>query len=97
MNGIHVYTGESVEPTCGPQLHPVNEVRKAVNLVAVAMGQPVSVCSNSAEFIRAVKQLAEAGSVPCTFYLDGTSMGSDIEPIFEDLNRGIDAIHNMGE
>lgn len=84
---IKVYCGESVQDLCRSQLHPVAEVKRAGELLAMACN--VVSYSNSPDFVSAVNHLAKKYQAEPEFFLNGVSCGQDIEPIFADFNRAI--------
>ena len=86
---IHVYCGESVEYECEHQKHPVNEVKRAKEIIDSIIESKKSVyChSNSPDFVSAIKYLSEKHSIESKFFLNGECFDSDIEPIFEDFNK----------
>lgn len=82
---IRVYSGESIEDKCEAQRHPLNEVKRAKEIVE--SGNTTDCYSNSPDFVSAIKYLSEKHSIKSEFFLNGESFGDDIEPIFEDFNR----------
>lgn len=89
---IIVYTGETIEHYCLSR-HPVSEVKKAKEIIDLNKS---NICySNYSDFIAAIKYLAEQENIEVEFFLNGKSVGSDIEPIFEDLNRSYDLIKEL--
>lgn len=99
MKKVIVYCGESIEDKCGPQLHPVKEVERANAMITgggIISDNPVAY-SNNTDFISAVKYIGKKQGVETEFFLNGVSHGDDIEPIFEDLNRSLDMINELGD
>ncbi len=92
-NIIRVYCGESVEDKCGDQKHPLNDVRMANEIVESK--QSIDCYSNSPDFVSAIKYLAEKKSINIEFFLDGESVGDDIEPIFANFNSAFDLLNNL--
>ena len=93
MKKVTVYSGESVEDKCGPQVHPANEVKNALKVVT--SDEDEVVYSNHPDFVMAVKYIGIREKVETEFFLDGVSHGDDIEPIFKDFNRSIDLINEL--
>lgn len=94
MKKVTVYCGESIEMKCYKQIHPVKEVEYANKLVLSEKDEVAY--SNNSDFISAVKYIGLKHKVETEFFLNGVSCGSDIEPIFEDLNRSLDLINELG-
>ena len=59
------------------------------------LNKSITCYSNSSDFIAAIKYLAEQENIEVEFFLNGKSVGSDIEPIFEDLNRAFELIKEL--
>lgn len=94
MKKVTVYCGESIQGKCGKQMHPANEVMNAKAFVESLVDE---VCySNHPDFISAIKYIGKKQHVQTEFFLNGVSCGDDIEPIFEDLNRSLDLINELG-
>lgn len=94
MQKIVVYCGESVQDKCGKELHPVNEVLKAK--AAIDSKENMFFYSNNPDFISAIKYIGKKHNVETTFLLNGVNLDDNIEPIFEDLNRALDLINELG-
>ena len=94
MKTIKIYAGESIEHLCGQELHPKNYVLKAQELVLSE--QDVIAYSNSPDFISAIKYIAKKHKIETEFFLDGISAGDSIEPLFENFNRSLDLINELG-
>lgn len=98
---IKIYTGLSVESKCGKQVHPLTNVKIAEALIKSAKSldllihSPISVWSNSPDFISSIKYLALKEEIEIEFYLDGVNHGTDIEPIFESFNESIDYLDKI--
>lgn len=86
---IQVFCGENIYQKKG--LHPVKEFERAIKAVDKGDGQ---YHSNSCDFVSTVKYYSEIKGVDVEFFLSGESVGSDIEPIFEDFNRAIDLLNS---
>ena len=82
---IRVYCGESVESKCEPQKHPLNEVKRAKEIIE--SGKSIDCYSNSPDFVSAIKYISSRHFIKSEFFLNGESLGDDIEPIFEDFNK----------
>jgi len=94
MKKITVYCGETIQDKCGKQLHPVVEVRNAEALVKSDKDEVVY--SNCSDFIMGVKYIGKKNGVETEFFLNGVSYGDSIEEIFEDINRALDLINELG-
>jgi hypothetical protein len=94
MKTVKIYTGESVEHLCGQELHPKNAVLKAQELVLSEYN--VITYSNNPDFISAIKYIAKKHKIEAEFFLNGISTGNSIEPLFEDFNRSLDLINELG-
>ena len=68
---IKVYSGLTEEKNCRHQLHPINEVLKAEELVL--SNKDIVTYSNSQDFIMAVKYIALKHKLEVEFFLDGVS------------------------
>lgn len=94
MKKIKVYCGETIQEKCGQQLHPVKFVELARLLV---LSDKDEVCySNNSDFVMAVKYIAKKHNIDVEFFLNGNSCNDDIEPIFNDFNRSLDMINELG-
>ena len=51
--------------------------------------------SNSPDFIFAIKYLCQEFNINCLFYLNGESLGNNIEPIFEDFNKSFELVNAL--
>ena len=94
MKKVTVYCGESIQKKCGEELHPVAEVQRASALINSDKNE--FAYSNCADFISAIKYIGMKHGVETEFFLNGVSCGSEVEPIFKDLNRAIDLINELG-
>ena len=81
---IRVFCGISVEDKCRQQLHPLNEVKNAIDCY-----------SNSQDFVSTVKYYGLEKGVKTEFYIDGKSCDDDIEPIFENFNKSFDLLNEL--
>ena len=90
---IRVYCGESIEDKCRHQLHPLSEVKKAKEIMS--LNKSIDCYSNSPDFVSAIKYIAEKNDVNVEFFLNGKSVGVDIEPIFEDFNKSFTFLDEM--
>jgi len=72
-------------------MHPITEVNKVIERLN-HKDSSLRFYSNSPDFIKAVKYYGEKIGYECEFFLDGTSHGNDIEPLFEDFNRAYDLL-----
>ena len=94
MKKVTVFCGESIQEKCGKQLHPVAEVQNANTLVCSNKNEVAY--SNNSDFISAVKYIGKKQDIETEFFLNGKSCGDDIDSIFDDLNRALDMIHELG-
>lgn len=94
MKTIKVYSGKTVESNCGQQLHPVNEVLRAKELVESE--HDVIAYSNHPDFVSAIKYIGKKHGIEAEFFLDGVSHGNDIEPLFDSFNKSLDLINEFG-
>lgn len=86
---LRINCGELVVESRNQEYHPVKAVEQALTVVKdVNKGISLSINSNNPDFIQAIKYLGEKYNIEVEFFLNGESIGNDIEPIFEDLNRG---------
>jgi hypothetical protein len=90
---IRVFSGISVEYKCGTQLHPVNEVKRAVDLVNE--NKSVDVYSNSPDFVSAMKYYCKMKKISVVFFIDGENCGDDIEPVFISFNKSLHLINKF--
>ena len=95
MKKIIVYTGEKYTDKCGSQLHPVQEVEKAWKSLNSDLDEVCKFYSNSPDFISMMKYGGEKLGINVEFIHNGDSIGTDIEPIFEDFNRSLDMISEL--
>jgi hypothetical protein len=94
MKNIKVYCGETIEEKCDKQLHPVKFVELAQSLV---LSNTNEICySNNPDFVMGIKYIAKKHNIDIEFFLNGVSCGDDIEPIFNDFNRSLDMINELG-
>lgn len=101
MNKIKVYCGKTIIDKYGLELHPITQVLTAQRLIILAK-QEKGDCvfeyySNHPDFVSAMKYIGKKEGVNVEFYLDGKFLGNDIEPIFEDFNKAIDLINELGD
>ena len=99
MRKINVYCGETVENRGQMELHPITQFNKAKEYVEFAMvgyenETPMSLFSNSPDFISAMFYIANDNNMNIEFFLNDVSCGNDIELIFNDLNRFYDLLDN---
>jgi hypothetical protein len=90
---IKVYCGVSVEGKCRHQLHPINEVIQAQKILS--LNKSTELYSNSPDFVSAIKYLCQEKNINCEFFLDGESVGNDIEAIFESFNKAFDLLNDL--
>ena len=95
MKKIIVYTGEQYIDKCGSQSHPVQEVEKAWKSLNSDLDEVCKFYSNSPDFISMMKYGGEKLGINVEFIHNGDSIGTDIEPIFEDFNRSLDMISEL--
>ena len=94
MKKITVYCGETIQEKCGTELHPVKYIELAQSLI---LSDNDEICySNNPDFVMGVKYIAKKHNIDCEFFLNGESCGDDIEPIFNDFNRSLDMIDELG-
>ena len=84
---IRVFCGISVEDKCRQQLHPLNEVKNAKEIVD--LNKSIDCYSNSSDFVSTVKYYGLEKGVKTEFYIDGKSCDDDIEPVFENFNKSL--------
>lgn len=92
---ISVYCGESIEDKCRQQLHPLNEVKRAKEIIELAKDGMICY-SNHLDFVSAIKYIGDKQGVDVEFFLNGVSCGNDIDPIFGDFNRALTMINKLG-
>lgn len=95
MIKIKVYCGESIEDKCRQQLHPLNEVKRANEIIELAKDGMICY-SNHPDFVSAMKYIGEKQGIEVEFFLNGVSCGNNIDPIFEDFNKALDMINKLG-
>ena len=97
---IQVFCGESIEYKCGQQIHPAKQVLLAKDIIDHAKTIDSSMdrifYSNDPDFVRGIKYIGLKEGVETEFFLNGISCGSDIEFIFNDFNRSLDLINELG-
>lgn len=93
LKTVKVYCGETVEKKCGLGFHPVNQLKMAKKMLLSKKDEVAY--SNNSDFISAIKYIGEKHNVSTEFFLNGISVGNDIEPIFADLNRAIDMLYDL--
>lgn len=90
---IRVFCGVSIEDKCRHQLHPLNEVIQAQK--SLSLNKSMDFYSNSPDFVSAIKYLCQEKSIKCEFFLNGESIGNDIEPIFDDFNKSFGLLNEL--
>ena len=90
---IRVFCGISVEDKCRQQLHPLNEVKKAKEIVD--LNKSIDCYSNSSDFVSTIKYYGLEKGVKTEFYIDGKSCDDDIEPVFENFNKSFDLMNEL--
>lgn len=90
---IRVFSGETIEDKCRTQLHPINEVKRAKELVD--LNTSIDCYSNSSDFVSAIKIYTLAKKIKVDFYLDEVNCGNDIEPIFESFNKSFEMMNEL--
>ncbi len=90
---IRVFCGVTIENNCRQQLHPINEVKKAKEIVE--LNKTIDCYTNSPDFVSTIKYYGLEKGVQTEFYIDGVCCGSDIEPIFENFNQSFDLINDL--
>lgn len=95
MKKVTVYCGESVQGHCRHQLHPVMEVKAAKELIDSDKDEIAY--SNHPDFVSAVKYIGKKQGVETEFFLNGVSLGNNIDPIFGDFNQSFDLINEWGD
>ncbi len=94
MRKILVYCGESIDLHSNrTQLHPLNEVKEVLEYINATYN--FHICSNSPDFVMAMKHIGEKYKVDVEFFLNGVSQGNDIERIFEDFNKAFDLMNEI--
>jgi hypothetical protein len=93
---IQVFCGQTIETFCNRELHPVNEVKRAINLTSSLMGGgQLKVYTNSPNFVMAIKALADKHEINIEFFLNNVSQGRDIEAIFGDFNSSFTLLEEI--
>jgi len=82
---IRVFCGVSVEAQCSQELHPINQVKRAAQIVAE--NKSVDLYSNSHDFVSAIYYACQRRNIECELFLNGISKGKNLERIFKDFNR----------
>lgn len=95
MKKITVYCGESIEDKCGQQQHPLNDVKKAYELILSENDEIVY--SNSPDFISAIKYIGFKHKIKTEFYLNDVYCCNNIEIIFEDLKRSLKLMDELSK
>jgi hypothetical protein len=90
MKTVTVYSGISIQSKCGEQLHPLNEVAKAIIILNTSKDEIAY--SNSPDFVSAIKYIGEKMGIKVQFYINGINCNSDIEPLFNDFNKAFDLL-----
>lgn len=80
-----IFCGVSIQDKCTPQLHPINDIKLAIEKIDA--GVDATLYSNSPDFVDAIKNICDAKNIEYEFYLDGALKGTEINDIFEDFNR----------
>ena len=91
---IKIYCGETIQKHCREQRHPVAEVRDVERLVKAS--HDVIAYSNNPDFVMAMKYIAKKEGITPEFFINGVSCGNDIGPVFNDFNRSLDLINELG-
>lgn len=90
---IKVYCGKTIEDMCHSQLHPLNEVKLAQSIIE--LNKSTITYSNCPDFVSSMKYICEKKGIKVEFFLDGKSLGDDINPIFEDFNKSFDYLSEL--
>lgn len=85
---IKIYTGKTVENTCGAQKSPLTEVENA--LTALNEIEHINCNSNSPDFCMA---LAHCRPDDCTFQIFVDGVESNLEGAFAEFNKALDLIN----
>lgn len=88
---IKIYCGESIEDKAFPIQHPLKNVEAAIAIVD--KGEPLTIYSNSPEFVQTAYHYANQNDVDIELYLNGEP--SDLETIFDDFNRCFDLMDKI--
>lgn len=94
MRKIVVYTGQDYSNLCGPQKHPVDEAKSAIDILVNENTNSVQY-SNSPDFVCTICYGAEELGIEIEFIHNGISQGNDIEMIFHDFNKSLDITSNI--
>jgi hypothetical protein len=86
---ISVYCGISVQNNCVDE-HPLLDVQKAIELID--RKQSTYTYTNSPDKVLTLKHYGEEKGIELEFFLDGVSLGNNIEPIFADFNKAHDLL-----
>lgn len=96
MKKIKVYCGVTVENKCDIQRHPLNEVKRANDIILNIKDNTEYVFySNSSDFVSTIKYLSDKYEIETEFFLNDISTGNDIEEIFDDFNKSIDLLDEL--
>jgi hypothetical protein len=90
---IQVFCGTSIEDKCRNQLHPLNEVKKAKQIIDLK--ESISCYSNSTDFISTIKYYGQKHNIETEFFLNNISCGDDIELIFKDFNESYKFLNTL--
>ena len=90
---IRVFCGESIQDKCGNQLHPLNEVKKAKEVIDLK--ESIDCYSNSPDFVLTIKYYGLSKGIKTQFFINEVNCDDDIEPIFKDFNKSIEIINTI--
>jgi len=90
---IKVFCGISIEDKCRHQLHPVNEVKRAKEIID--LNKSIDCYSNSPDFVWGIRYYGLEKGIKTEFYLDGISCGDDINIVFENFNKSFELMNEI--
>ena len=90
---IRVYSGVTIEDKCRGQLHPLSEVKKAIEIID--LNKSIDCYSNSPDFVSAIKYYGINKGIDTEFFIDGVSHGSNIDPIFKSFNMSFELLKTI--
>jgi hypothetical protein len=90
---LTIHSGITITDRCGAELHPLEQVGKAIDLIAKK--ESATVYSNSPDFIFSIKHLCEKKGINFEFILNGESQGTSIEGIFESFNKSYKLVEEI--
>lgn len=90
-----IYIGETIQHKCNIELHPINQVNRAIGLINAK--KSFTYYTNNPEFIMTIFHYGRAANFIIDFNLNGDFIGDDIETVFKDLNRAFKIIETLNK